>query len=160
MNLSILPSDLPIPKDDGKCRHLFDLIIPNIHLRNQDNNYLRLRRTDSFRIVLYCYPMTGNPKKPLPNNWSMIPGAQGCTLQTCSFRDRYYDIIKYNAVPIGLSTQSVIEIKEMTLRLKVPYDVVSDIDLKFSKAINLPTFKIDNSIFIKRLTLIIENSII
>ena len=149
-----------MPKDDGGCKHLLGKIIPDISLPNQDNNNLKLRRYDSFRIVLYCYPMTGNPKKSLPPTWDNIPGARGCTPQTCSFRNHYDDLIQCNAIPIGLSTQSVSELKEMTTRLKVPYDIVSDSELNFSKLMNLPNFEINNTVFIKRLTLIIEQSII
>jgi len=160
MQLSVLPSNLPIPKDDGECKHLLDAIIPDIKLQNQDGINLKLRRNDSFRVILYCYPMTGHPEKSLPQNWNDIPGARGCTPQTCSFRNNYDDLIKYNSVPIGLSTQSVFDLKEMTTRLKIPYDVVSDKELKFSKAMNIPTFKIKKLVFVKRLTLIIESSVI
>ena len=97
MNLSILPSDLPIPKDDGACKHLLNLKLPSISLPNHDGNLLKLNRNDTFRIVLYCFPMTGHPDKPLPINWNDIPGARGCTPQTCSFRDHYDELIKLNA---------------------------------------------------------------
>ena len=133
MNLSILPSDLPVPKDDGACKHLLNINLPLVSLANQDGNLLKLKRNDTFRIILYCFPMTGHPEKPLPIGWDDIPGARGCTPQTCSFRNNYDDLIKYNSVPIGLSTQSVFDLKEMTTRLKIPYDVVSDKELKFSK---------------------------
>tara|TARA_Y100000590_G_C15064973_1_gene767823 strand:- start:19 stop:573 length:555 start_codon:yes stop_codon:yes gene_type:complete len=160
MNLSQLPPNLPIPIDDGSCNHLLNYKIPDISLFNQNGILLRLRRYDSFRIVLYCYPMTGNPNKPLPLNWDKIPGARGCTPQNCSFRDHYDDLITCNALPIGITTQSVSEIKEMVNRLFIPYDVLSDKDLNFQKSLNLPIFKINNSVFIKRLTLIIEKSVI
>ena len=160
MNLSSLPPNLPIPEDDGSCSHLLDKNIPDISLPNQDGIYLKLRRDVSFRIVLYCYPMTGNPLKSLPPNWNDIPGARGCTPQTCSFRDHYDELVKCNAIPIGLSTQLVSELKEMVTRLFIPFDVVSDSELKFSKTMHLPTFKVNDSVFIKRLTLIIEKSII
>ena len=160
MNLSILPSNLPKPIDDGKSTHLFHSKIPEIGLPNQDGNLLRLNRIDTFRLIIYCYPMTGNPIKPLPENWNNIPGARGCTSQTCSFRDHYEELIKLNSVPIGLSTQSIDDIKEMTKRLLIPYDVVSDDKLKFTELMKLPTFNIKNKIYIKRITLIIEKSII
>ena len=131
MKSSALPPNLPVPENDGSCSHLFKHSIPDISLQNQDGIYLKLRRNDSFRIVFYCYPMTGNPKKTLPENWDSIPGARGCTPQTCSFRDHYDDLIKLNAIPIGLSTQSVEDLKEMTKRLKIPYDIVSDVNLHF-----------------------------
>ena len=160
MNLSVLPTDLPVPIDDGKCNHLVNKIIPDISLPNQNGNMLKLNRSDTFRLIIYCYPMTGRPDKVLPENWNSIPGARGCTPQTCSFRDSYDDLIKLNAIPIGISTQSVEDLKEMTKRLKIPYDIVSDVNLHFVNLMKLPTFRVDEKIFIKRLTLIIENSII
>ena len=104
--------------------------------------------------------MTGRPDRPLPNNWDLIPGARGCTPQTCNFRDNYDEIVSLNAIPIGVSTQPVDDLKEMVTRLGVTYDVVSDINLKFSKKLNLPTFAIADKEFLKRTTLIIEKSII
>ena len=160
MNLSSFPSNLPEPKDDGACKHLLNTNLPSISLANQDGNLLKLKRNDTFRIILYCFPMTGHPEKPLPTGWDNIPGARGCTPQACSFRDHYDDLIKLNAIPIGLSTQSVDDLKEMTKRLKIPYDVVSDANLNFANLMKLPTFKVDGKVFIKRVTLIITNSII
>ena len=160
MNFTKLPDDLHVPKNEGGCNHLNNFTIPPISLPNQDGNLLRLNRLDTFRVVLYCYPMTGRPDRSLPNNWELIPGARGCTPQTCSFRDNYDKIISLNAIPIGVSTQSVEDIKEMVNRLKVTYDVVSDINLEFSKKLRLPTFEIDYKIYLKRLTLIIKNSVI
>ena len=160
MNLNNLSTNLSEPKQDGACDHLLNYTIPNIALPNQDNNLLKLNRSDTFRLVIFCYPMTGQPNSPLPNNWDSIPGASGCTVQNCSFRDNYDNLIIANALPIGISTQTTRDIKEMTIRLQIPYDVVSDQDLAFSKAINLPIFSIENKIYLKRVTLIIEKSII
>ena len=160
MNFNVLPKNLPIPKKDGACDHLLNTKIPDISLPTQDGNLLKLNRTDTFRLVIYCYPMTGHPNRPLPDKWDTIPGARGCTPQTCSFRDHYDQLIVENSLPIGLSTQSVEDLKEMTVRLQIPYDVVSDQQLLFSSALKLPTFSIGNKTFIKRLTLIIEKSVI
>jgi len=160
MNFTVLPTNLPIPQQDGACDHLLNIKIPDISLPTQDGNFLKLNRTDTFRLVIYCYPMTGHPKRLLPENWDTIPGARGCTPQTCSFRDHYDQIMVQNAVPIGLSTQSVEDIKEMTVRLQIPYDVVSDQQLLFASALKLPTFSIGDKKFIRRLTLIIEKSVI
>ncbi len=160
MNLSILPKDLPKPKDDGACNHLTNKQVPDISLPNQDGNLLKLNRSDTFRLIIFCYPMTGHPSKPLPKNWNNIPGARGCTPEVCSFRDAHDEFISLNAVPIGISTQPVPDIKEMTTRLLVPYDVVSDERLSFANKLQLPTFKIENKVFIKRLTLVVEKSII
>ena len=158
MNFSKKTKKTIISENKDTYNHLLDSLIPNISLPNQDGNLLNLKRKDTFKLIIYCYPMTGHPKKPLPRGWNSIPGATGCTLQTCSFRDQYDELIKLNALPIGLSTQSIADIKEMTLRLNIPYDIVSDINLELVKKIDLPTFKIDNKIYIKRLTLIVEQS--
>ena len=160
MDLTKIPNDLPMPKDDGACNHLTNFTIPPISLPNQDGNLLRLNRLDTFRIVLYCYPMTGRPDRSLPPNWDSIPGARGCTPQTCGFRDNYDEIVSLNAIPIGVSTQLVDDLKEMVTRLGVTYDVVSDINLKFAKKLSIPTFAIKDKIFLKRTTLIIEKSVI
>jgi peroxiredoxin len=160
MNLTSLPTNLPIPEEDGGCDHLLNAQIPDISLPNQDDNLLKLSRLDTFRLVLYCYPMTGHPERALPINWDSIPGARGCTSETCSFRDNYDELIKLNAVPIGISTQSIQDQKEMTLRLKIPYDVLSDNNLNFVDQMKLPTFQIGGKVFIKRLTLIVEKSFI
>jgi peroxiredoxin len=147
-------------QNDGDMNSLKNTNFPNISLPNQDGNLLNLHRPDTFRMVLYFYPMTGRPDRPLPNNWNKIPGAKGCTIQTCSFRDNYDEIINLNAVPIGISSQSIDDNKEMTSRLKVPYDVLSDEKLELSNELNIPTFLIDSKIYLRRITLIIEKKII
>jgi peroxiredoxin len=160
MNLINLSTDFSIPEQDGACDHLLNTNIPVISLPNQDNNLLKLCRTDTFRLVTYFYPMTGRPDRQLPKNWNSIPGARGCTTQTCSIRDKYDELIKLNAIPIGISTQSTEDIKEMCFRLKIPYDILSDKNLEFTNKMKLPTFQIKEKLFIKRLTLIIEKSLI
>ena len=147
-------------QNDYDMNTLKNTNFPNISLSNQDGNLLNLHRLDTFRMILYFYPMTGRPDRPLPKNWNNIPGAKGCTIETCSFRDKYDEIITLNAVPIGISTQDVDDNKEMTSRLKIPYDVLSDEKLKLSKVLNIPTFSVDTKIFIKRITLIVEKKII
>ena len=143
-----------------EVNHLYNSKISKISLPNQDGNLLRLDRKDTYRIVLYIYPMTGHPDKPLPDNWNNILGLNGCTSQTCSFRDNYDDLIGLNALPIGVSTQSINDLKEMTSRLRIPYDVLSDEDLKLKKLLSLPKFLIREKCYLKRLTLIIEKTII
>ena len=147
-------------QNDGDMNNLKNTKFPNISLPNQDGNLLNLHRSDTFRIVLYFYSMTGRPDRPLPDNWNNIPGAKGCTIETCLFRDKYDEIITLNAVPIGISTQEVKHNKEMTRRLQIPYDVLSDEKLELSKELNIPTFSVDSKIFLKRITLIVEKKII
>ena len=160
MNFTNLPTNLPKLEQDGACDHLLNSTIPDISLPTQNSNFLKLNRSDTFRLVLFCYSMTGHPERPLPLNWDTIPGARGCTSQNCSFRDNYDNLVNANSLPVGVSTQSIEDIKEMTTRLQIPYDVVSDQELILVSAIKLPTFTIDNKIFLKRVTMIIEKSII
>ena len=158
MDLKKLIPDYPTHKDYEKYDHLKSFKLPEISLPNQEGNLLKLNRNDTFKIVLYCYPMTGRPDRALPDNWNNIKGASGCTAEACSFRDKYDELISLNAVPIGISTQSVEDLKEVSQRLSLPYDIISDFDLEFANKLKLPTFKVDNKIYIKRITLIIEKS--
>ena len=119
-------SNIHTSVNESEVKHLCNKTFPNISLPNQEGNLLRLYRFDTFRIVLYFFPMTGRPDRQLPENWNNIPGAKGCTIETCLFRDKYDELISLNAVPIGISSQTVDYNKEMTKRLKVPYDVLSD----------------------------------
>jgi peroxiredoxin len=160
INLTNYPKNLHEQEQDEACDHLFNSLIPDISLPTQDNNFLKLNRSDTFRLVIFCYPVTGHPERPLPENWNFIPGAKGCTYLNCSFRDNYENLINANSLPVGVSTQSVHDIKEMTSRLKIPYDIVSDQDLLFSSAINLPISSIGKDKFLKRVTLIVEKTII
>ena len=153
-------SNTSILEDKSNVKNLINKSIPNIFLPNQYGNLLHLQRLDTFRIVLFFFSMTGRSDRPLPKNWNNIPGAKGCTLETCLFRDNYDKIIINNAVPIGISTQSIQDNKEMTGRLLVPYDVLSDEKLELRSELKLPIFTIDNRNFLKRITLIVEKNII
>jgi len=150
----------PKPENDGKADHLLNMCLPDISLKNQQGNLLKIKRSDTFRLILYFYPMTGNPNKNLPLNWNQTPGAIGCTAENCSFRDNYEELIKLNALPIGISTQTTVDIKEMTDRLIIPYDVLSDAQNIILNALNMPYFVIENKFYFKRLTLIVEKNIV
>ena len=106
-----LMKDQQIPENERFANNLVNTSMPSIILPNQDGNFLKLDRNDTFRLVIYFYSMTGNPNKKLPSNWNQIPGASGCTLENCNFRDNYEKFIKMNALPIGISTQTIKEIK-------------------------------------------------
>ena len=124
MDYNKFPKNLQMLNDDGASDHLYGGEIPNISLQNQDGNLLKLKRLDTFRLVIYFFPMTGSPQKKLPANWSEIPGASGCTSQNISFRDNYEKLVELNAIPIGISTQIVDDLKEMVTRLKIKHDVL------------------------------------
>tara|TARA_B100000676_G_scaffold263692_1_gene275578 strand:+ start:213 stop:767 length:555 start_codon:yes stop_codon:yes gene_type:complete len=152
--------DQQIPENHGSYDHLLDKLLPNISLPNQAGNLLKLNRSDTFRKIIYFYSLTGHPDKKLPENWNKISGAKGCTLENCTFRNNYEKFIQLNSIPIGISTQTVEDINEMTSRLQIQYDVLSDSDLKCVSELKLPTFSINNRIFIKKITIIVEKNII
>lgn len=142
--------------DDGACRHLPGMEVPSLWLRSTAGRSLNLAEIESPTTVLYCYPMTGKPGEPLPPGWDTIPGARGCTPETCSFRDHHEEMKKLKAEVLGISTQTTEDQREMVSRLNVPFEVLSDSELGLTRALNLPTFEIDHKVFIKRLTLILR----
>ena len=158
-NLTQLPSDLPIPEDDGSTDHLKGMKLPQVLLKATNGETINLGNIQG-RLVIYCYPMTGQPNVALPDGWDQIAGARGCTPQSCSFRDHYQDLKNLGATVIGLSVQTSEYQKEMADRLHLPFPVVSDVDYQFQKALNMPTFVAGGMTLLKRVTLIVNNGVI
>jgi peroxiredoxin len=156
-NLLELPADLPIPEDDGGCSHLQGMLIPAIALKSTAGSMVSLAETRG-RTVVYCYPRMGQPDQPVPKNWDAIPGARGCTTQSCSFRDHYQELINAGVSHVfGLSSQDTDYQTEAIERLQLPFSLLSDLELGFADALKLPTFRFDSMTLIKRLTLIIDD---
>ena len=156
-NPSELPSDLPVPVDDGACDHLPGLAMPAIRLPSTAGRLVDLGALAAPRTVIYCYPRTGRPGEPSPDGWDMIPGARGCTPQTCGFRDHHRELVELQAEVYGLSTQTTEYQREMVERLHVPFEVLSDDRLVFADALRLPTFEAGGTRLIRRLTLIVRD---
>ncbi len=159
-NLSALPSDLPRPVDDGSCDHLAGQALPRVTLPSTGGREVDLSALPPGRTVIYCYPMTGVPGRALPEGWDGIPGARGCTPQSCAFRDHHRDLAAHGASVFGLSTQTTEYQREIALRLHLPFEVLSDANLRFASALRLPTFEVDGIRLIKRLTLIVRGGVI
>ncbi|MET0072421.1 MAG: peroxiredoxin [Candidatus Thiodiazotropha sp.] len=157
-SLNELPENLPIPEDDGACDHLHDSSLPSVQLMATNGLLIDFSSLES--VVIYCYPMTGRPDVQLPDGWEQIPGARGCTPQSCSFRDHYSELQALGTEVYGLSTQTTDYQREAKSRLHLPFELVSDDCLSFIKALNLPTFEVDGMILAKRVTLIARNGII
>lgn len=155
-NLYELPANLPVPQDDGACKHLPGLRLPSVPLRATNGETVDLAALPG-RTVVYCYPRTGRPDQALPTGWDDIPGARGCTPQSCAFRDHYTEIrdLDIGAV-FGLSTQDTAYQLEAAERLRLPFALLSDEKREFASALRLPTFEVDGMMLIKRLTLIIH----
>ena len=158
-NLNQLPTDLPIPQDDGSTDHLRGKRLPAISLTATSGKVINLGDIKG-RLVIYCYPMTGQPNVALPEGWDQIPGARGCTPQSCSFRDHYQELQALGAEVIGLSVQTPEYQKEMADRLHLPFPVVSDANYQFQKALNMPTFMAAGMMLLKRVTLIANHGVI
>jgi len=155
-DLFTLPKDLPVPVDDGACKHLPGMAVPKIKLHSTKDRWVDLSAMENPRVVVYCYPRTGRPDQPIPEGWDAIPGARGCTPETCAFRDHHRDLQKLGAEVFGFSTQTTEYQKEMVDRLHVPFEVLSDADLTFVHALRLPTFDFQGVTLVKRLTLVIS----
>jgi peroxiredoxin len=156
-DLTRLPEGLPVPVDDGACKHLMGLNVPSVSLHTTIGREVRLDEiSQQQRVVVYCYPLTGRPSVPLPNGWDAIPGARGCTPEACSFRDHYADLKQLGSEVFGLSTQTSDYQREAIERLHLPFELLSDEKLSFTHALQLPTFEVDGMILIKRLTLVLK----
>jgi len=155
-NLYELPKDLPVPQDDGACAHLDGMRLPSIPLMSTRGERVDLSARAG-RSVVYCYPRTGRPDEPSPAGWNEIPGARGCTPQSCAFRDHYAELraLGIDAV-FGLSTQDTAYQTEAVQRLHLPFDLLSDEKLAFAHGLKLPTFEVEGMTLIKRLTLIVH----
>lgn len=157
--LTQLPDNLPAPEDDGACRHLIGQRLPDLPLLATSGSSIILSQRPGLTVV-YAYPLTGHPGMELPPGWLTIPGAPGCTLECCGFRDDHAQISQLDAEVFGLSTQSTDFQREARERLHLPFDLLSDKSLAFANALSLPTFTPDSSRFLKRLTLICHGGII
>lgn len=155
-NLYALPDHLPVPEDDGACTHLAGLALPNLSLPTTIHTWVDLSQLKG-RTAVYAYPRTGEPDRDPPDGWDLIPGARGCTPQSCSFRDHYQELQALNAEVFGLSTQETAYQQEAATRLHLPFPLISDHDLQLAHALNLPTFTVEGMTLLKRVTLIINN---
>jgi peroxiredoxin len=151
-------SKIPAPVDDGGAAHLKGKTIPPVSLLATDDTRVTLSSLKG-RTVVFAYPRTGEPGKiALVDDWDMIPGARGCTPQTCAFRDLFAELKAAGAAHVfGLSTQSNAYQTEMASRLHLPFAVLSDEKLEMTHALNLPTMDVAGLTLIKRMALIIDD---
>ena len=148
----VLPPDLPVPEDDGAADHLRGLELPSLALESSQGPV----EVADFK-VLYVYPRSGKPGVPSLPGWDAVPGARGCTPQSCAFRDHAAELTELGATVAGLSAQTLEEQVEFAERNHMPYPVIADPELRLRDALHLPTFEIAGYTLYKRLALIAEN---
>ncbi|MBV9672308.1 MAG: peroxiredoxin [Verrucomicrobia bacterium] len=150
-------SAIPKPQDDGAAKQLWGARLPSVPLPSTDRSTVDLSTLPG-RTIVYAYPRTGQPGTANPENWDMIPGARGCTPQSCSFRDHYAELKSLGVDHLfGVSTQSTAYQEEAAKRLHLPFPILSDEHLELAKSLALPTFEVCGLILLKRLTLIIDD---
>ncbi len=154
-----MPEDLPVPLDDGACKHLKNMKMPDVSLRATDDQQINLSLLSGWSVI-FCYPMTGRPGVAIPNGWVQLPGAPGCTPQACSYREKHSEFKNRSVGVYGISAQTSEAQKEASHRLSLSYPLLSDVDHAFSSALKLPLLKVDGLKLIKRLTLILHDGIL
>jgi len=157
---TVLPPNIPVPEDDGATRHLTGIKLPDLALPATSGGPVNLSKLKG-RTVLYIYPRTGVPGQALPTGWDTIPGARGCTPQSCSFRDHFGELKRLGVAQLfGLSAQDTAYQQEAATRLHLTFPILSDEKLAFTRALRLPTFSVDGMTLIKRMALVIDDGTI
>ena len=150
-----LPEGLPVPVDDGAADHLPGRAVPQLVLESSQGR-VDLAALAAERLVLYVYPQAGRPGRPSPPGWDDIPGARGCTPQSCAFRDHAAELRALGAHIGGLSAQTLDDQLEFAERNHMPFPVIADPELRLREALDLPTFDAGGLTLYKRLTLVAE----
>ena len=157
---NVLPDDLPVPQDDGAVQHLTGLRLPDVTLAATDGAPVNLSKLKG-RTVVYVYPRTGRPGQALPTGWDAIPGARGCTPQSCGFRDHFAELKQLRVDALyGLSAQDSAYQREVAERLHLPFAILSDAEFQLTRAMQLPTFTVDGMTLIKRMAWVIDDGVV
>jgi peroxiredoxin len=155
-----MPPDLPVPVDDGAADHLPRSEVPSLTLAATTGAHADLAAMAAGRLVVYLYPRTGIPGEPSPARWDDIPGARGCTPQSCAYRDSLAEFERLEASVVGLSAQSAAEQLEFAAREHIPFPLLSDPGLALASELRLPTFEVDGMTLYRRLTLVAEGGVV
>lgn len=149
-------SRIPAPHDDGAAAHLEGCTLPALALPATDGTSARLDQLTG-RSVIYSYPMTGQPGVTLPAGWDELPGARGCTPQSCAFRDHFAELRSAGANAVfGLSTQDTAYQREAAERLHLPFPLLSDEALQLTSALRLPTLQVEGRTLLKRMAMVLS----
>jgi peroxiredoxin len=150
-----LPPDLPVPEDDGAADHLPGAELPSLSLPVAGGGRFDLRGSAAAGLlVAFVYPRTGTPGRSLPPGWDEIPGARGCTPQSCAFRDRHGALKGLGATVVGISAMDPAEQRDFARRQEIPYPLLNDGPLRLRDDLGLPTFDVLGTTLYKRLTFV------
>ncbi len=158
-DLSQVPDDLPVPTDDGASDHLLGLRLPPVELADASGGSVRLDDFPTRWLVLYVYPRTGGPGIDLPDDWDLIPGARGCTPQSCAFRDHHAELQELGATVWGVSAQASNEQREFAERMHIPFPLLNDSAHALAEPpLALPTFEASGLTLYRRVTMIADSA--
>ena len=157
-----LPAGLPVPIDDGACRHLVGTRLPAVTLQSSNNHHVDLSAIGHReRVVFFFFPAAGRPGVADPNGWGLIPGARGCTPQLCDYRDATSEFQELRIRLFGVSSQRLDDLVEIAQRNQLRYELLSDEELQLTRFLRLPTFNVQSPVglvppvCIKRLSLVV-----
>ena len=159
-DFAALPPNLPVPADDGGADHLAGLAVPSLELPSTQGGTVDLVQVAQGRLVAYAYPRTGVPGQLSPLGWDDIPGARGCTPQSCAYRDSLAEFAALGATVVGISAQGSAEQREFSEREHIPFPLLSDSDLALADRLRLPTFEVEGMTLYRRLTFVAEGGAI
>jgi peroxiredoxin len=150
------PEGLPVPEDDEAADHLPGKRLPSVALSSTAGNVVDLSDLPGVTVA-YCFPLMGRPDSEMPQGWDEIPGARGCTPQSCAFRDYHAELRSLGARIFGISAQDSTFQKKIAEQLHLPFELLSDEDLILAEALSLPTFEVEGLRLLRRLTLIVAD---
>jgi peroxiredoxin len=153
-------STIPAPVDDGAADHLRGARLPSLSLSATNGSSVDLSGLAGLTVV-YAYPRTGVPGQDNPEGWDLIPGARGCTPQSCAFRDHFAELKSLGVDYLfGLSTQDTADQAEAATRLHLPFPILSDANFALTHALKLPIFETGGMKLLRRLALVIRSGTI
>jgi peroxiredoxin len=131
--------------------------LPALELAAASGGWVDPVAADRAWTVLYCFPGAFAPGvMGHPPGWGEIPGAAGCTLESCTYRDRMGEFAARDAAVYGVSTQRPDQLAAFAEHARIPFPLLSDAGLELAGSLRLPTFRASGVDRLKRLTLVLD----
>ncbi|MFI6050119.1 winged helix-turn-helix transcriptional regulator [Streptomyces violascens] len=139
-----------------RVRELVGTRVPELQLADFDGKSRDPVAASTPYTVLYCFPGAYARAESYPPGWAGIPGARGCTLESCTFRDQLASFTAAGATVHGVSTQRPDEQRAFADKEALRFPLLSDAGLDLTAALRLPTFRTAGVSRLKRLTLVVD----